>query len=306
MAVCSGGAGLAPEERAEVLAVLTRDPDEGIRERAGHALITIPQETFLAAAARADAPLHLFSYCAEELGERPGMADALAGNPKCPATVLATVAGQLSTGAVQALLENLERLSDTPALVEALVDSPAITIEQRAALEEMLKQGGEIDLTDALKAMAEVEPDPGKRKTVLQRLAKMRVVERMKLALTGGQGERLALIRDPNKVVQRAVLQSPKITDREVEGFSAMASLSDEILRLIAANRNFIKNYMVVKSLMNNSKTPLDVSLHLLPRLNPSDLKTLTMNKNVPETLRTMAMKLQRQRAAAKSKGGGA
>ena len=111
---------------------------------------------------------------------------------------------------------------------------------------------------------------------------------------------RRTLIRDSKKVVQRAVLQSPRLTDQEVEAFASMANLTDEILRLIAGNRNFRKNYVVVRNLINNPKTPLDVTLHMLPLLNPMDLKKLTMNKNVPETLRTTAVKLQRTRAAEK------
>jgi hypothetical protein len=72
--------------------------------------------------------------------------------------------------------------------------------------------------------------------------------------------------------------------------------LSDDVLRIIASNRSFRKNYTVVRKLMSNPKTPLDVSLHMLPMLNPQDLKALTLNKNIPETLRTTAMKLRRQR----------
>jgi hypothetical protein len=108
------------------------------------------------------------------------------------------------------------------------------------------------------------------------------------------------LIRDTNKVVQRAVLQSPRLTDQEVEAFASMSSLTDEILRLIANNRNFRKNYAVVRNLLNNPKTPLDVSLHMLPIINVIDLKRLTTNKNIPETLRTTAVKLQRQRSQSK------
>jgi hypothetical protein len=76
-----------------------------------------------------------------------------------------------------------------------------------------------------------------------------------------------------------------------------MSSLTDEILRMIAGNRAFRKNYSVVRNLINNPKTPLDVTLHMLPMLNAVDLKRLTTNKNVPETLRTTANKLQRTRA---------
>jgi len=125
----------------------------------------------------------------------------------------------------------------------------------------------------------------------------MSVAQRVQFAIKGGSEARRTLIRDTNKVVQRAVLQSPRLTDQEVEAFAAMSSLTDEILRLIAGNRNFRKNYTVVRNLINNPKSPLDVTLHMLPMLNAVDLKRLTTNKNVPETLRTTAMKLQRTRA---------
>jgi hypothetical protein len=115
--------------------------------------------------------------------------------------------------------------------------------------------------------------------------------------MKGGSEARRTLIRDSNKVVQRAVLQSPRLTEQEVEAFASMANLTDEILRLIAANRNFRKNYVVIRNLTNNPKTPLDVTLHMLPLLNALDLKKLSMNKNVPETLRTSANKLIRTRA---------
>jgi hypothetical protein len=111
----------------------------------------------------------------------------------------------------------------------------------------------------------------------------------------------MALIRDSCKVVQRAVLQSARLTDREVEGFAAMASLTDDILRLIGSNRKFRKNYTIVKNLMFNPKTPVDLTLHMLPGINAMDLKNLSTNKNVPETLRTSANRLVQQRNKARS-----
>ncbi len=157
--------------------------------------------------------------------------------------------------------------------------------------------GSAIDEAALAEAAAEAEPDAAKRQTLIQRVAKMNVSERVQFAIKGGAEARRTLIRDSNKVVQRAVLQSPRLTDQEVEAFAAMTSLTDEILRLIAGNRKFRKNYSVVRNLLNNPKTPLDVSLHMLPMVNPIDLKRLTTNKNVPETLRTTALKLQRTRA---------
>jgi hypothetical protein len=192
-------------------------------------------------------------------------------------------------------MDDLDRVSASPALTVALAHTSSVTVDQKQLLHELLSDA-HMDEATLAEAVAEAEPDAARRQTLLQRLAKMTVAQRVQYAIKGGSEARRTLIRDSNKVVQRAVLQSPRLTDQEVEGFASMTALTDEILRMIANNRNFRKNYSVVRNLINNPKTPLDVSLHMLPMINAIDLKRLTTNKNVPETLRTTAVKLQRQR----------
>jgi replication fork clamp-binding protein CrfC len=201
---------------------------------------------------------------------------------------------------VQALMDSLDRVSDSSELAAALLKSSSATADNKRVLQELLGPETPVDEKALMEALMEAEPDAGRRQTLLQRLAKMSVSERVQFAIKGGSEARRTLIRDSNKVVQRAVLQSPRLTEQEVESFAAMSSLTDEILRLIAGNRAFRKNYTVIRNLMNNSKTPLDVTLHMLPTLNAVDLKKLSNNKNVPETLRTSATKLIRTRQATK------
>ncbi len=294
IAVCSSGAGLSIDERAEMLCVLAGDADDQIANRAGSSLVAMPVEAFVTALGKEEVSPKLFAYCAENLAAKSGVADALAKNKACPAALVARVAQHLTTPAVEALLEDLERLADNPAIAEALAASPSITVEQRKLLEYLHVEG--VDEKALAEALEAVEPDAHKKQTMIQRLGSMKVVDRIKLALTGDRGERMALIRDANKLVQRAVLSSPKLTGQEVESFASMASLNDEILRMISANRAFIKNYLVVKNLITNPKVPLDVSMHLLPRLHDTDMKFLTLNKNVPETLRTLANKILRNK----------
>jgi hypothetical protein len=237
----------------------------------------------------------MFAYCAAEFPRRPGVADALARNPTCPIEVLRPVIRYLSVTAVQDVFEDLDRLSTSPILVAELIASAVINPEQRLQLLEL--QRAEPEPAEAfVEALEAAEPDKAKRETLLQKLSRMRVVERVQLALKGGRDERLLLIRDPCKVVQRAVLQSPQLSEQEVESFSNMATLSDEALRLIAGNRKFRKNYGITRGLMFNPKTPLEVTLHLLPHIKPLDLKFLTTNKNISDTLRTAATRLQRKR----------
>jgi hypothetical protein len=294
IAVCAGGAHLPPADRAEILAVLAVDADEMVAERAKEAVLSLPIEYFLEALQRQQALEPLFDFAAKNMGGKPGVPDALVANKNCAAEHLVPVARQLSTSSVQTLMDELDRVSESPALAAALEHSNSLTADQRHMLHELL--GSSIDEAALAEAAAEAEPDAARRVTLLQRLAKMSVAQRVQYAIKGGSEARRTLIRDSNKVVQRAVLQSPRLTDQEVEAFAAMSSLTDEILRMIAGNRNFRKNYTVVRNLLNNPKTPLDVTMHMLPLINAVDLKRLCTNKNIPETLRATAVKLQRQR----------
>ncbi len=296
LAICAGGAHLAPADRAELLAVLAGDADEMVSERAQDAILSQPIESFVEAIRREHALPALFSYAAKNLADKPGVCDAMVQNKNCPAEYLVPVVRHLSTIGIQSLMEELDRVSESPTLASALEQSSSVTIEQKNQLKELHGPGNPIDEAALAEAAAAVESDLAKRQTLIQRLAKMTVAQRVQFAMKGGSEARRTLIRDNNKVVQRAVLQSPRLTDQEVEAFASMSSLTDEILRLIANNRNFRKNYTVVRNLINNPKTPIDVSLHMLPILNPIDLKRLTTNKNIPETLRTSANKLHRTR----------
>jgi hypothetical protein len=297
LAVCTSGAHLLPADRAEILAVLAGDPDEMISTRAGDAILSVPPEAFIEAINRENAQPALFAFASRYLADKPGICEALVQNKNCSAEHLVHVARHLSNVATQALIEDLDRVSASPALAAALEHSPHLTPEQKNHLRELHGPGHPIDEATLADAAAAAEPDTARRQTLIQRIAKMTVAQRVQYAIKGGTDARRTLIRDNNKVVQRAVLQSPRLTDQEVEAFASMSSLTDEILRLIANNRNFRKNYTVVRNLINNPKTPLDVTLHMLPMLNAQDLKRLGMNKNVPETLRTSAFKLQRTRA---------
>ena len=295
MAVCTGSAGLTPAEGAELLTLLAEDADATVRDRAENALLSQSLDAFACALAGEHPSAPLLRYCGKHLADKPAIAAALIKSSRCPIEFLTPAARALPTSVVQELMQDLDRLSSNPSLVAALVPSPSLTAEQRQQLEELLADKVETESAFA-DAVANIDTTNEHRASLLQRLARMRIVERVQLALKGNREERMALIRDPCKVVQRAVLQSSRITDREVETFSSMASLTDEILRIIANSRSFRRNYTVTKNLLNNPKTPLDVSLHMLPAITAPDLKKLAGNKNISDTLRTAAMRLQVQR----------
>jgi hypothetical protein len=146
-------------------------------------------------------------------------------------------------------------------------------------------------------------PDPSLKKKVsaFQKISKLGVGQRVQLAIKGSKDERFILVRDGSKVVCVAVLESPKITDQEVEMFATLKNVQEGVLRGIAGQRKFMRNYAVQRNLACNPRTPLDVSLPIMKSLMINDLRSMSKNKNINDTLRKTAVKLYKQRSEKKS-----
>ena len=123
----------------------------------------------------------------------------------------------------------------------------------------------------------------------LQKIQQMTVAQKMELARKGTKEDRTTLIRDSNKLVQMAVIQSPKITESEVVAIAANRQINDEVLRFIAGKREWFKNYSVKVTLINNPKTPLPTAMKIVPLLNRRDLEQIARSKAVPRALVTLA-----------------
>jgi hypothetical protein len=167
----------------------------------------------------------------------------------------------------------------------ASADSP-VTLDG-AALHPDTAAPGSSSPVEAPEAAAEQTTRMG----TAQRLAMLTVAERVKIAMQGSREERAILVRDPNRLVSSAVLSSPKLTESEVEAIARMSNVSDDVLRVLGTSRVWIKNYQVVSALTRNAKTPIAVSLHLVPRLTERDIKMLSTDRNIPEPVRVAARK---------------
>ena len=147
---------------------------------------------------------------------------------------------------------------------------------------------GDAPPIDASPEVEETQPDEEPQST-LQRIASLNVAKRIALAMKGTREERAILIRDPNRIVTASVLSSPKMNDTEVAAIAKMQNVSEDVLRTIAMNRAWLKNYSVVLAVVKNPKTPVALSMNLMARLSEKDLKLLTTDRNVPDALRTQA-----------------
>jgi len=135
-----------------------------------------------------------------------------------------------------------------------------------------------------------------RRDSTLQKIAKLDIKGRIALAIRGGKEERSILIRDGTKLVALAVLDSPKVTDGEVEGFALQKNVLESVLRAIPLKRRFAKNYAIMRNLVYNPRTPLDLSLGLMKNLLIHDLKNLSGNKEISETIRKLALRMYKQK----------
>lgn len=167
-------------------------------------------------------------------------------------------------------LEGLDDLADLEALGDSQLDA--------AVLQELQAEGSEEDLRLA------------------ERLVTMSVAEKVQLALKGDRGARNLLIRESSKLIQEAVIKSPKITENEIETFATMRSLNADVLRQIAQNREWTRSYSIAHNLVKNPRCPQPQAIQLMSNLQARDLKFLLKDKGVSEAVRRQAKLLMQKR----------
>ena len=179
---------------------------------------------------------------------------------------------------------------------EELARQVALKLElEQAAAEVALEQLGVVGGAEEEKAPAP-EDDKGveqKRQSITQQIMKMGVAKKIEWANKKGNREvRTLLLRDPNKLVQLAVIQSPRITEGEVAKVAMSRTSPNEVLQYIYNNRQLMKNYLIKVNIISNPKVPVGVSMRFLSGLRMAEVKAIAKNKNVSQGLATAAKKL--------------
>lgn len=164
--------------------------------------------------------------------------------------------------------------------------------EAEAALEQM---GAHVAAEDkpVVPGSADEKAEEQKRLTISQQIMKLGVAKKIEWANKKGNKEvRTLLLRDPNKLVQLAVIQSPRITDGEIAKVAQARTSPNEVLQYIYNNRQLMKNYQIKMNIISNPKVPVGVSMRFLSTLRMAEVKSIAKNKNVPQGLATAAKKL--------------
>ena len=209
------------------------------------------------------------------------------------------------------LVTNQARLLQAPVIVERLFENPKLSTEIRRRADEFLEEfflKKEREL-DAAMLLVPAAPEPEapqaetpkpkdedepvlteeQKKSLFARLATMTVVQKIRLAWRGNKEERMFLIRDTNRLVSAAVLKSPKTRESDAETIANMKSVSEDVLRGITFRKEWMKRYSVMAAIVKNPRSPIDVTLPLVMKMNHKDQKTLAGDRNVPEAIRAYA-----------------
>jgi hypothetical protein len=225
-----------------------------------------------------------------------------------PDETLAWLAERVDAPLQDILVTNQTRLIAAPVIVERLFENPRLSPEIRRRADEFLeefflKKERERDEGKDLEEATEEKPadvapslpvdeaglDEDQKRSLFARVSTMSVVDRIRLAYRGNKEERLFLVQDRNRLVSAAVLKSPKTRDADVETIANMKSVSEDVLRTITFRRDWMRHYGIMRAIVRNPRSPIDVSLSLVMRLNARDQKVLAGDRNVPDAVRSTA-----------------
>ncbi|HCP48036.1 MAG TPA: hypothetical protein DIU15_18500 [Deltaproteobacteria bacterium] len=140
------------------------------------------------------------------------------------------------------------------------------------------------------------EPEDEEKQSFNKQIQNMSVGDKIKLCYRANKSARELLVRDSNKIVACAVVNSGRITDNEVMTIATNRSIHEEVIRALTSNREYLRKYPVKAALAANPKTPIPTAITLLNSLHVKDLKKIANNRNVSSAVFSAAMKLYKRR----------
>lgn len=329
--VAAGFLPLPQDDLVAVLAFLTRYDDPEIAGAARKSLADLPLRVLTSHASNQTAhpeDLDALAFATNQ----PMVLEAIARNRSVSDETIETLARTATAALQEIIVINQERILRRPSILDALLENPALVgdvrrrvletreeffekkarrLEDEAALAgfdlapvepehegilaELLAQAA---IQDAQGPQQEPELDPilaaelDKPDSAWIRILKMTVSQKVQCAFRGGASERAVLIRERNKLVSGSVIRSPRITEKEVEGFAGMRNIDEEVLRIIGMSRQWTAKYPILIALVKNPKAPVGVVLPLINRVNSKDLKSLASDRGVSEAVRQSARRL--------------
>ncbi|HEX4965002.1 MAG TPA: hypothetical protein VF173_29610 [Thermoanaerobaculia bacterium] len=261
------------------------------------------------------AGVEVLTWFAEE-AHHPVLIEAILRRRDTPRPLLARLAHRLPPDLQEILLLRQDAIVEQPAILEALEQNPEVstyTLRRIAEYREHLlprerthvvrapvveEEMDEEELAAAIEAARELpaigELEPERTKLTEGQIRMLPVPARLKLSRGAPRTLRSILLRDSNAQVAISVIVNNNLTDQEVEQVASSRSVVEEVLALIAKKRDWIGKYHVAKALVCNPRCPTATAMRILPRLAVRDLRELGRDRNIPDAVRSTALRLYR------------
>lgn len=304
---------LPPEELIALQVDLAQGEDPEVADRARTSLQGVDVRLARAFLER-EAGEEVLGWFAEEAAH-PVLLEAVLRRRDVPRRLLARLARRIPPDLQEVLLLRQDAIVEEPVILEALEENPEVSgysLRRIAEYREHLlpRQRSapvpapaveEMDEAALQAALDEVRPLPESGEMEMERtrlsegqIRMLPVPARLKLTRGAPRTLRSILLRDSNTLVAVSVVVNNNLTDQEVEQTAASRSVVDEVLETIAKKREWVAKYHVARALIFNPRTPLPTALRLVPRLSVRDLKDLGRDRNVPDAVRSTALRLYR------------
>ena len=323
---------LAPADQVAVLYQLSLDGESTLAQSARATAASLPEKLLAGALAAPATDPRILDFFAQLIADKPAVFDAIALNPAVADQTIATLASRAGSREVDQIAQNEQRLLRHPEIIaamymnrrarmstidrvvelavrnnvrvpglaawdevaRALTGSPPASADSDAMFaaiaassrDDTVLTTGDADqaLPEEAHALPPVVDDEDERK--------LTVPMKIRLATLGDAFERAKRIRDPVRMVAMAAIKSPGVTDMEAARYAGNQALAEDVIRYIAANRNWTKIYSVKVALCRNPKAPIAETARFLPFLRPKDLVNLSKSKSVPSAVAAQARKL--------------
>lgn len=318
---------MGPKDLVAVLSILISDTDIEVSETARKSLEGIPSHLLLTVL-DGDLASLVIKTVVNIHKDNDAVLVMAALNRNTDDETMALLASNAPEGVARVIAENQTRLMRNPSLLDALKTNPSVGKSVVDRVTVFLISVGKIDPKEAAVPMpAEVEPlqiketekeavlpaeevaavdaelkiekeaaTEAEKESLYKRVQHLNVSEKIKLALLGNKEARDILMKDSNKLVSSTVLKNPRITEDEITKVVNSRSISDDILRQVAGNKEWLKKYPIKLGMVNNPKTPLTVAIRLLNQLNGKDVQHIAKSKNVSSALSSAAKKVVLQK----------
>lgn len=253
---------------------------------------------YLAETSHSQSLIELVANNHERVARSDSIVEALSKNPAVTRSTL--------DGVIEFLKLYLGRkfpFTDSPQAEEPLEPAPGIAPDVDA---DDLLEGVTGSFLDDIALDAELVEDTGEEeehheadvhsRRVMVKISMLNIGQKIKLSIMGNREARTILIKDPNRIISKAVLKNPRLTDSEIVLIAQSKIVNEEILREIADSRKWARLYQVKLALVNNPKTPPHVSINLIRQLRDFDLRNLRWNKNLPGVISTAVKQIMHDR----------